>query len=265
MIELPNLDCDVTSNCQLSCTDCNRFVVPYRASGDIPSTTPEQVGRDLEHFGKIARTKRWAALGGEPTLHRDLVEILRVVRAANVAGDIAVWTNGLRLRRMTADFWRAFDVLVVSVYPGKLTDTDLEWIKAKAADEGRELIVKDERAYNNWTRILEPEPTDDEYTQRKYRDCWFKTYCYALNYGFLFRCCPSPHIPQLLQGREFGADGVRIEGLTEAGLRTFMDRPNFMESCRICAGRSTPSAVSVPWREVRDPAEWLRASAGVAA
>lgn len=265
MITLPNLDCDVTSNCQLSCTDCNRMVVPYRAAGEVPSTTPEQVGRDIEHFGKIARTKRWAALGGEPTLHRQLVDILGVVRASGVAGDIAVWSNGMRLRRMGADFWRAFDVLVVSVYPGKLTDADVEWIVAKCDDEGIELQVKDQRAYNNWTRILEPAPTDDAYTQRKYEACWFKTYCYALNYGYLFRCCPSPHIPQLLQGREYGADGVPIEGLTEAGLRAFMTRPNFMESCRICAGRQTESAVSVPWGEVKEPAAWLRASAGLPA
>jgi cyclic pyranopterin phosphate synthase len=264
--EFENLDCDVTSNCQLSCVSCNRMVVPYRASGSIPSTTPAQVEHDLHHFGKIARTKRWAALGGEPLLHRDLVAILGVVRASGVAGNIAVWSNGMRLQKMAPEFWRAFDTLVVSLYPGKVDDAGKEWITRKCADEGVELVMKDERfALGNWTQILEPAPTGDAYTQAKYEACWFKTYCYALNNGYLYRCCPSPHIPQLLQGRPEGSDGAAIEGMTEEGLRSFMTRPNFMESCRVCTGRNTPTAVGQPWREVRDPEEWRRASAGVSA
>jgi molybdenum cofactor biosynthesis enzyme MoaA len=137
VIEFENLDCDVTSNCNLSCVECNRMVVPYRHSADgPPSTTPEQVALDLEHFGKIARTKRWAALGGEPLLHRDLVPILEAVRASGAAGEIAVWTNGMRLMRMGADFWRSFDLLVVSAYPGKHTEGGLVWIREKCADVG---------------------------------------------------------------------------------------------------------------------------------
>ena len=264
MIRLENLDCDVTSNCQLSCVSCNRMVVPHRASASIPSTTPAQVESDLGHFGKIARTKRWAALGGEPLLNKSLVEILQVVRASGVAENIAVWTNALRLQKMPGEFWRAFDTLVVSLYPGKVDDAGKAWIERKCADEGVELVMKDERfSLGNWTQILEPEPTDDAYTQTKYEACWFKTYCYALNNGFLYRCCTSPHIPQLLQGRPEGSDGVPIAGLTEEGLRAFMARPNFMESCRVCTGRSTPTAIGQPWREIRDPVEWEKASAGL--
>lgn len=262
MIEIPNLDCDVTSNCQLSCADCCRLVVPYRhADGGIPSTTPAQVEHDLYHFGKIARTKRWAALGGEPLLHRDLVEILRVVRASGVAEDIAVWTNGIRLRRIGADFWQSFDSLFVSVYPGKLTDDDVAWIERKCADEGKTLTIKDERHYPNWTRVIEEAPTDEASTQAKFSSCWWRTYSRTLNYGYLFLCCPSPHIPQLLQGRPFGADGIAIEGLTEQGMLDFLERTKPLGSCSLCAGRNTESAVAMPWREEKNLAAWLKQGA----
>jgi len=264
VITLPNLDCDVTSNCNLSCVSCDRLVVPYRGSRDIPSTSPTRVAHDLFHFGKIARTKRWAALGGEPTLHKDLVEILAAVRDSGVADEIAVWTNGMRLRKMPPEFWRAFDTLVVSLYPGKVDDAGKEWITRKCADEGVALEMKDERySVGNWTQLLEATPTDEAATRIKFASCWYAKYCRTLNYGHLFLCCVSPHLPQLLQGRPFGADGICIEGLTEERLQTFLDRTEPLGACTICAGRSTPSTVAQPWREVRDPAEWQRASAGV--
>ncbi len=263
MITLPNLDCDVTSACQLSCIECNRMVTPYRyAKGGPPSTTPAIVAHDLEHFGKVARTHRWAALGGEPTLHKDLVAILKVVRDSGVAMNVAVWTNGLRLRQMKSDFWRAFDTLVMTVYPGKHDDASVAWVVAKCKDEGVELEIKDERHHHNWTRVLEPVPTSPQVTAEKFRDCWFKTYSRTLNFGYLFLCCPSPHVPQLLQGRPFGSDGIPVEGLTEEKLLAFLHRTTPLGSCTVCAGRNTPSAVAVPWREEKDLAKWLKASAG---
>lgn len=261
MITLPNLDCDVTSVCNLACRECDRMVMPYRHSGaSIPSTTPAQVEHDLYHFGKIAHTERWAALGGEPTLHKSLVDILRVVRNSGTADNIAVWSNGMRLRLMKADFWRAFDTLVVSAYPGKLTDADIVWIEAKCADEGVELTLKDERNAPNWSRILEPAQTDHATTLDKWNRCWFRTYSRTLNYGYLFTCCVSPHMPQLLQGREFGADGIAIEGLTEEGMAAFLDRSEPLGSCRSCAGIGNGLSNRVDWAEERDPRAWLGAS-----
>lgn len=266
MITIPNLDCDVTSRCNASCCHCNRMVNPYRfAPGGPPSTTPQQVEHDLYHFGLIARTKRWAALGGEPTLHKQLVDILRVVRASGVCEDIAVWTNGIILRRMSDEFWRAFDTLVVSVYPGKVSDEDVQWIRDKCVGEGVRLELKDERVAPNWTRILEAEPTDAATTYTKYHQCWFRTYCRALNFGYLFQCCTSPHIPQLLQGREYGADGVKIEGLMEQGMRDFLFRDEPLGACTVCMGRNTPRDVFVPWEEAKDKDEWLRVSRGQSA
>jgi len=264
MISLPNLDCDVTSKCQASCRSCNRMVVPYRHSvGGAPSTTPEQVQSDLKHFGRIAHTKRWAALGGEPILHRQIIDILTVVRESNTADEIAVWSNGMALSRMSSEFWRAFDLLVVSIYPGKVDDEGVEWIRRKCADEGVRLELKDERVAPNWTQILEPEPTDEAATLLKYRTCWFRTYCRALNYGYIFQCCTSPHIPQLLQGREFGADGIAVEGLTEERLLAFLNRTEPLGACTVCKGRNTPNDVFVPWGEERDPEKWIRASKGL--
>lgn len=157
-------------------------------------------------------------------------------------------------------------MLVVSVYPGVLDDADLAWIEARCEEHGAGCIVKDERHVPNFEQLLEPEPTDDQTTQAKFSSCFFKGYSRVLDDGYFYRCCTSPFIPRLLQGRPAGSDGLRVdEHLTETALAAFLARDTFMESCRTCAGLDPANRRHQPWREVRDPAEWLRASAGVAA
>ncbi len=262
MIQFPNLDIDVTSACNLACLNCNRMVTPYRAAGVPPSTTPAIVARDLAAFKMFGRTTRIGIVGGEPTLHPQLVAILNAVREAEVTSDIALWTNGTLLWKFLdrPGFWQAFDTLVLSIYPGKLSDEAAAQIYEACRKYGKKLDVHDERQTPNWTRILEPTPTNDSDTQDKYTQCWFKTYCFALNYGHLFRCCTSPHIPHLLQGRPYGADGLCLKNASEGDVRTFLDRKTLMESCRICAGRSVYGDPLVKWGEERNINEWLRKS-----
>lgn len=264
MINLAHLETNVTIACENRCISCNHFVSIQAHRFKSSMVDPADLAVDLFHFGRVAHVDAWAAIGGEPTLHPRLVEILRVARASGIADKIEVWTHGMNLKEMSDEFWQSFDVLVVSVYPGKLSDDDLIWIGAQCTEEGVELQIKDERRVPNFERLLESSQTDSATTQRKYEACFFKNYSRVLDGGYFFRCCTSPFIPSLLQGREFGADGLRVdESLTEQKLQEFLSRATFMESCRTCAGLDPANRRFVPWREVRDPQEWLRASAGV--
>lgn len=263
MITLPHLETDLTQACQLSCASCNHLVVPYRSlKGGPPATTPKQVESDLRHFTRVAHTQRWGALGGEPLLHHQIVDILHVVQDSGVADKMEVWSNGLLLPKMRPEFWRAFDILVVSVYPGKHTDQSLDWIRKKCEDERVELVLKDERHHPNWTQLLETTPTDPAATASKFARCFFRHFSRVLNYGYFFTCCCGPHMPRLLQGQPFGTDGIPVEGLTEERLIEYLTRKKPLGACAICAGREAPGAVSVPWQEIREPQRWLEVSSG---
>lgn len=259
MIRIPHLETDITQACQLSCVGCNHSVPLWRAHGPW-FATPEQVRSDLNHLSTIVHADRWGALGGEPLLHHKLVELLTIARASGVADTYEVWTNGLMLRRQKPEFWQAFDILVLSAYPGKITDAEIDWISKKCQDEGVVLEVKDERRFPNFRTMLEPEPTAPAPTAAKFAGCFFRHFSRVANYGFFFTCCCAPHLPMLVQGRQFGDDGVRIAGLTEEGLLAYLQRSDPLGACAICAGRDT--AVSIPWSEIRDPQRWLAASAG---
>lgn len=263
MIRLPHLETNVTAACQNRCISCNHFVPLQLANFKRSMIDPRQMARDLAIFSQFVHVDAYGMLGGEPTLHPEIERLLYIAKASEVADRVELWTNGQTLRQMPESFWAAPDVIVVSAYPGKLTDDDLDWIRNRSAQARIGLEIKDERRYPNFTQLLEPKDTDPQATQRKYEQCWFKTFSRVLDNGYFYRCCTSPYIPKLLQNRPEGSDGLRVDQLlTEEKIARFLNQSTAMQSCTICAGRNTPSARPVPWREVKEPAAWLAASSG---
>lgn len=259
MILIPHLETDVTTACQLSCVACNHHVPLWRKVGPQHASVA-QVTKDLNHLATIVHAHVWGALGGEPTMNPNLVSILQAARASKIADTIEVWSNGLLLPRMSEAFWRSFDTLVLSVYPGKHTNESLAWIARKCVDTGVVLSLRDEVNNPNFRTLFEREPTGPEATKRKFAGCFFRQFSRVANWGHFFTCCCAPHMPSLVQGRDLYADGIKIDGLTEEALQAYLNRTEPLGACSTCAGRDT--AVGIPWREERDPTEWLRASAG---
>ena len=259
MIKIPHLETDVTTACQLSCVACNHHVPLWRAAGP-KHADPRQVEIDLFTLSNILHADVWGALGGEPTLNPKLVDILKIARESGIADTIEVWTNGLTLPRMSEEFWRSFDVLVLSIYPGKHDEDSLAWIAAKCADTGRVLSLRDERNQPNFRTLLEPKRTSPVETKKKFAGCFFRHFSRVANWGYFYTCCCAPHMSTLVQGQKENRDGIKIFGLTEDQLNQYLNRTNPLNACFTCAGRDT--AVSIPWREERDPEKWLRASAG---
>lgn len=262
MIQLHHLETDITQACQLSCVGCNHSVPLWRGiKGGAWSADPVQVHSDLSYFTKVAHANIWGALGGEPLLHPKLVEILHIVRDSNVADKMEVWTNGIAIQKMTPEFWKSFDILVLSIYPGKLSDTHLQWIREKCSDTGVELVEKDERYYPNFKTMLEAIPTNAAETRSKFAGCFFRHFSRVLNYGHFFTCCCAPHLPMLVQGEPFGTDGIPVKDLTEERLLSYLHRTEPLGACTICAGRDTAKAI--PWSEVKNPVRWISASKGL--
>jgi cyclic pyranopterin phosphate synthase len=264
VIHMPHLETDITQACQLSCVGCNHSVPLWRTRKGGPwAADPAQVEKDLNNLARVVHTDRWGALGGEPLLHRDLVAILTIARDSKIADLTEVWSNGILLPRQPAAFWRAFDVLVLSVYPGKHTPESLAWIHDKCRDEGVALVVKDEGVHPNFKTMLEPRPdTDPAYTAHKFRTCFFRWFSRVANFGHLFTCCCGPHLPMLMQGRDYGADGIPItDTMTEADVEAYLHRSQPLGACTICAGRDT--ARPITWHEEKDPERWKAASAGL--
>lgn len=270
MIRIPHLETDVTTACQLSCVGCNHEVPLWRrAQGGPLMVSPDVVTRDLNHLAAFLHADVWGALGGEPLLHPRLDDVLERVRQSGIADRIEVWTNGIAFRRAVPGVLHRglLDALVLSRYEGKVPDADVRWMAEWCESEGVELVVKDHRPGQpyggNFRTLLEPSPTGEAETRAKFAGCFFRHFSRNVTAGWFFTCCCAPHMPAMVQGLPFGTDGVQVEGLTEAGLRAYLERKEPLGACYRCAGRDT--AVPIAWREERDPERWLAASAGMPA
>jgi hypothetical protein len=260
MIRLPHLETNVTVACQLRCVNCNHFVALQTHEAKARIADPVQVYDDLSTLSKFVHVDAWGALGGEPLLHPHLVDVLTAVAKSRIADVIEVWTNGVAVRKQAPAFWDSFDRLVVSVYPGTLEDTEIEWIKAACAEANVQVQIKDERHVPNFERLLEPSPTEDPASTRKYRACFFKDYSRVADNDYFYRCCTSPFIPRLLLGLPEGTDGIRISTLTETALLQFLGRSEAMISCHLCSGLDPQVRHRADWREERDPVKWTKES-----
>jgi hypothetical protein len=262
VIQIPHLETDITQACQLSCVGCNHSVPLWRTRKGGPwSADPVQVFTDLHYLSKVCHASAWGALGGEPLLNPKLVDILQIARDSGIADKYEVWTNGIAIPRMRPEFWKSFDTLVLSIYEGKLTDDSLDGIRKRCQDAGVELVEKDERAMRNFKTMLEPRPTDGPKTKEKFYGCFFRQFSRVVNYGFFFTCCCAPHLPMLVQGRNFGDDGIAVKDISEEELHNYLNRSEPLGACTICAGRDT--AKPITWHEIKDPARWLNASRGL--
>jgi hypothetical protein len=252
-VQLPHVDLMVCTACQLRCVGCTNFM------GVLPMEIwpAEQVMRDIDAIARVAHAKVACLLGGEPTSHPKLVEIMRHTKAAGIGDRIQVLTNGMRLDRMRDDFWDELDWLKVSVYPGKTPDEAVQLAKDKQAEYGFELefyIVEDDP----FRAVLTDRPHDPGMAQAVYEGCWYKTHTRKVEQGYFFRCCTSPSISQTVLGLAPDVDGIALEGLTPAKLREFLDRKDHMESCTRCYGNMGPRLAV--WEEVRNQDEWMAAS-----
>ena len=80
-----------------------------------------QVKSDLLELSKKVKIRQLDIIGGEPLLHPDVTDFMRVVRAAFPKSIVSMTTNCLLIPKMSADFWSTCRkeniVLHLTVYP----------------------------------------------------------------------------------------------------------------------------------------------------
>jgi organic radical activating enzyme len=228
------LEINAVWHCNISCKSCSH------GSPEMPRdrfADPAKVANDLRTLSAWMRVEHVRVLGGEPLLHPDIEGLLAAVRTAGITDTVRVLTNGLRLHRQTATFWRAVDELHVSVYPNtsRLIDTYRELILRRAAQAGTRVIFK---FFDHFRVSFRPDDDDDELTQLIYATCQIgnRWRCLTVEDGMLYRC---PQSVLLAQDSKAGrtSDGIRIndvQGTSE--LHAWITRPTPLLSCSSCTG-----------------------------
>lgn len=107
----------ITEHCNLDCKQCTHFSpLAEEEFADINSYKKD-CGRLSELFGGEMSYIR--LMGGEPLLHPQVTEFMRITRELFPIGKVALVTNGLLLPSMPEDFWEAckeYDVTIKPTY-----------------------------------------------------------------------------------------------------------------------------------------------------
>jgi len=247
MINLGHCDVNVCEHCNKTCVSCSH-ASPFQKPWNM---TPEELASDLAAIRPFVHFHQLQAVGGEPTLNKQLPELLRVMRASGVGDEISVITNGELLRGMPDEFWKELDTLILSIYPS-LDPTIPDFAQAKCEQFGKSFCS---RTFTEFHRQFRTPPNDGAH----FTTCHWRRDCWSLHRGRFYLCPQSIFFPHSIMGLEKGVDGLPVADLTEEKFLSFINREEPLNACRICMANEMKAA---PWQEVKR-SEWLEVSKAI--
>jgi hypothetical protein len=255
-VRLPILEFHVAFGCNLTCESCAH----YSNHAHAGAITPAELGRQIALWNQKIVPRSFRLLGGEPTLNKDLPDLIRIARqgwpapghdgAGGDGTEIEVITNGLRLERfpgLPAMLEQTGCRLTISVhhdsaeYAGALAPVRKLVRGWRAAHDIR---VKWRESHGNWTRRYHGYgsammPFTDGDQRQSWDNCPAKR-CVQLLDGKLWKCPALAYLPMqhakyrldaawqpYLQYEALGADA------TLAQIASFLARED-EAACQMC-------------------------------
>jgi organic radical activating enzyme len=204
MIKVPGrIGMHITHACNFTCQGCLDFT-NHGHSGMISVDE----GREwMSYWNKRIIPEDWfALLGGEPTLHKDLVEYIYMTREMWPNIEIKLITNGSFLNRhpeLPKALKDTDTTLAISLHHDSEKYQDMirkqlnlvvEWKKEY------DIRVFVERFYKHWNLTYKGfgnniMPFDDNNPEESWKYCAVEGKCFQLNYGKIYKCPPLAHLP----------------------------------------------------------------------
>jgi cyclic pyranopterin phosphate synthase len=247
MIEIGHLDLNIVEHCTHRCVSCSH-ASPILPKWNMPL---EMIERDLLALKPFLKVAHLQLVGGEPTLHPEIVSILELTKSIRIDRCTSVITNGSLLDRMPEEFWQNVEYLQISIYPGKTCHVELAREKSKQYNFGL-----GESHFDQFHRQIKPVPDDGE---ASFRNCHWKHDCFTVHRGYFHLCPQSTFFPKALMYLPASIDGLPLDGIDEQTLDAFMHRSQPFNACRICRANEMKPA---PWQEAAR-AEWIQTSTNV--
>ena len=230
----------LTEHCNLNCKSCNNFSpLAEKKFADMKSFE-----RDIKRIAELTerRIKRIYLIGGEPLLHPDIIEFMRVSRLYLPKTRIIILTNGILLPNMSEEFWQACEkynmAIEVTKYPININFDKIEEIASKYNIEygyfcntGR--IIKTSNQY-----LLDVNGKQNP--KANFKMCDSANKCMFLKDGRIYTCAIAPNIEHF--NKYFGynipllkTDGIDIhKAKSEKEIVKFIAKPiNFCRYCNV--------------------------------
>lgn len=192
--EIPSLDIELVGECNLNCKSCSHF---------SPLAEPEKISieefeRDLKQLARIIpdKIRKINLLGGEPLLHEQIEDFMKISRRYFPKEDIYIVTNGILLLKQKESFWQTAHEnkigIEVTKYPIRL-----DFKKMRETAKKYDVIFKfyGRSGYIQKTQYFLPLDLEGKQDKEEsYQDCFMARSCITLYHGKLFPCSYAAYV-----------------------------------------------------------------------
>ena len=247
MIHRDYLEHVLTDHCNLRCSDCSMhspFVDPGFSELGI-------FRKDLIVISEFLKVDVFRFIGGEPSLHPQLLDFVKVAKNSGISDRVAICTNGAGLQKWDDELFLNLDVIDVSVYIETKINYEklIEFCMTKiemAREQGHNLVVNFNTFDWGFHAMTANEKLDDATTLDIWNKCLFKRNCHSFKNGKYYKCGIALNKNQYLKniGIEVDIDFLEEDGLPLHEpelldrLKLFLDADKPLKTCSFCYGSS---------------------------
>ncbi len=208
-VDVPILDFHITHNCNLTCESCSDFT----NHGHSRMISLEEGKRWIGNWNNRIQPKQFIILGGEPTLHKDLIDFLYLSREMWGNTYIKLTTNGFFLHNHEGlgEAIKENNInLSLSIhskskdYVNRIKDNLKLCLKWKN-ELGINVSVNTTHEY--WTQIYKGYgenilPFEDNDAEASWNNCFMEGTCFQLHEGMIWKCPPIAYLPLMAKKYE---------------------------------------------------------------
>lgn len=185
----------LVEHCNLNCQNCDHYSPIAKEKYVDVEVYRKDFRRLMELTG--GKATRIFLLGGEPLLHPQVIELIKIAREnfKNLDTRIELVTNGILLKEMRDEFWKTCyesDIgIAITKYPINL---DYEELRELARGNGVKLRFFGNSAVmkTSWHLPLDLEGKQDY--RLNFMRCWRANNCITLKNGKMYACNIPAHI-----------------------------------------------------------------------
>lgn len=250
---------DIASHCNLNCKGCSQF----SCIADEEFVDVDLLEKDFKRLGEIFSNicERIYLIGGEPLLHSQIIDCIKIARKYFPIGKIHIYTNGLLLKQQSEIFWNSCREnkigIIVTKYPINADYTEMEKL---CKDNGVSIsIIGDSRRDKVMTSIgLDLQGKQDK--EWSFRNCYEANECIKLKDGKLYTCTRpvaiykfNKYFNQKLQVCEEDFIDIYEQCDAESILQKLATPIEFCRYCDVCKEK-----MNMVWGQTeKDIKEWL--------
>ena len=253
---IPYMETHLCDHCNLNCKGC---AVLSPLVTEPTFTDLEQYTQDIRTLSKKLAVRKIRLMGGEPLLHSQINDFIRITREAYPHSEIVVVTNGLLLPKMPETFWATLRKYRIRIHWSKYPSLKNRFDEIYTCLKEHHTLLEYPDSLNicteNFYVFSSFSPEGTENPERAFKGCTSRG-CVNLYRGKLYTCpaCYVFRANEYFHANHEVPEGWDIYKYSGKELQSFVNKP--IPFCRFC--HHAVHRKSFPWEvSKRKAEEWM--------